>query len=129
MTAHTGYRSPLRWVIVLLWTGVAIWLMWTPNIPTPPSFLGDLTDKAAHFCLFAIHTALLAWALAGTAPMSRAARTAMLSIMAFSLVTELGQAFVPGRNVALLDLAANWLGAGMAMLILTRLFRPPARSA
>ena len=102
-------RSWLAWG----WTALVLALMWLPSVKSPPSFLGELTDKAGHLGVFGVLSALWLRALHNGDSPTRALRSALAGCLVFGLVTELGQGFVPGREVALGDLIANWLGVGL----------------
>jgi VanZ family protein len=109
--------SSIRWLAALLWTVLTLILMLTPGLPTPYTFLGDLTDKAGHLALFCVLAMLWSLALSSYLPMAKAFRFALGAAILFGGFTELGQYFVPGRDVALLDFAANTLGVGLGAVI------------
>lgn len=126
-TAAILSRPRARWGLALAWTALVIVLMWWPSMKTPPTFLGELTDKVGHFVVFGLFGALWLRVLdAGPAKPSQSAQRrlwlALGGCLAFSLVTELGQAFVPGREVALGDLAANWSGVGLGVAVMAFIF-------
>jgi VanZ family protein len=113
-------RSWLAWG----WTALVLALMWLPSVKSPPSFLGELTDKAGHLGVFGVLSALWLRALHNGDSPAHALRIALVGGLAFSLVTELGQGFVPGREVALGDLVANWLGVGLGSAVAAYSLRP-----
>lgn len=106
-------RPRARWWLAWGWTLLVIALMWWPSLKSPPTFLGELTDKVGHFVVFGVLSALWLRALPSGQPRRRALLTVVGGCLAFSLVAEVGQAFVPGRDIALGDLAANWTGVSL----------------
>lgn len=74
-------------------------------------------DKAAHFVTYAVF-ALLAWQARGVALPFGAL---CLAIAVYSALLEVGQSFIPGRQLSGADFIANVLGiCGMAGLLLWR---------
>lgn len=111
-------RPLARWALALGWTALVIVLMWWPSMKTPPTFFGELTDKVGHFVVFGALSGLWLRALYVTdLPQRRMVLAVFGACLAFSLITELGQSFVPGREVALGDLAANWSGVGLGLVV------------
>ena len=104
-------RSLIRWALAFGWTGLVFALMLTPGLEMPKTFLGDLTDKAAHFTVFAIFFALWYFALERTLPAGRALWLALAVTLVLGTATEVLQGVVPGRRVSAFDLVANWAGA------------------
>jgi VanZ family protein len=109
------------------------WWLWGPpvavmtaifvlsSLPGLPAPRGAFTDKHAHFLAYASLAALLFRALAGG---RRAGLTLGRGLVAAVLATAYGvtdewhQSFVPGRNAELDDLAADALGAVVAVGVL-----------
>ncbi|MCC7209173.1 MAG: VanZ family protein [Anaerolineae bacterium] len=119
-------RPRVRWALALIWTALIIVLMWWPSMKTPPTFLGELTDKVGHFVLFGALSGLWLRAVYGNnnsnkdlsaASLSRTALGVLGGGLVFSLITELGQHVVPGREATLGDLAANWSGIGLGIAV------------
>lgn len=110
------YRLPL-----LLWTGLVLLLLWWPGAPEGLDLSGlpEGFDRLAHLVVFGPFGYLVdrAWG-EGTGASRLAAVLAATVIL--GLVTEAGQAWVPGRSPEAGDLAADlagaflgWLGAGL----------------
>jgi hypothetical protein len=95
---------------------LACWLSLTPQPPQPEG-LPSGSDLIVH----AIMHGGVGLALLRGWPVGRAAPAAMLSL---AVGLEVGQAFVPGRDFSLADLAMNLLGAAAALGVMRAL---PAR--
>src|SRR5437867_1533817 len=76
------------------------------QIPTP-------WDKALHFGVFALITALLWIGTEGRAPLA-----VLGCVIAFGAIDELRQLYIPGRNAELADFFANAAAALMAAALL-----------
>jgi VanZ family protein len=87
------------------------------RLPMPPGIKPELTATVAHFTVYAVLAALLWWALAipGLAARRRLA-LAFAGAVAFGVSDEWHQSFVPGREVALYDIAVDALGALAAVV-------------
>lgn len=116
-------------VMIVLWLpgdvleSVARWARdWLPWQPTPSSDALGHTDKVVHFLLFAISGGLLAlaWRQVPGGPLWGL-------MIALALVTEAGQIFIPGRGWDWWDVAADMVGAGVAIIIV-RAVRPALKS-
>ncbi len=103
----------IRWLAALAWTVLTLFLMWTPGIPVPQTFLGDLTDKAGHLALFCVLALLWSWTALRYSPRLRAFRVTLIALTLFGACTELGQYFVPGRDVSFFDFLSNVLGVAL----------------
>src|SRR5438105_12325527 len=101
--AATHRMNWIRWLVALAWTLFTLFLMWTPGITVPKTFLGDLTDKAGHLALFCVLALLWCWLLTAYMPLRRAYRITLAAVVLFGGCTELGQYFVPGRDVEFFD--------------------------
>lgn len=108
MTARIGRTLP-----ALAWAGLIWWSSSTPGDGT--SWLAwawldlPLLDKVAHALLFGVLAALLRYA-------GLSAQGAIVGAVAWGVLDEVHQAFVPGRSPELGDLAADTLGATLAVL-------------
>lgn len=105
--------APL-WGPVVAYTAAIFWLSSLPDVPAPP---GPLTDKQAHALVYAGLTLVVARALArarwaALRPGLLVAAAALATI--YGLTDELHQAFVPGRDASIADLAADGAGAAAA---------------
>jgi VanZ family protein len=90
------------------------------SIPNLTHIPGDVSDKTAHFAAYAVLGALMlrarvgaSWTQAGAADVV----SAWVLTCAYALSDEGHQMFVPGRTAAWDDLAADALGAGVAVLL------------
>jgi len=75
-------------------------------------------DKFAHIGIFALLALLAAWGLDRAFPhwpRSRALLLALLLTVAYGASDELHQRSVPGRTPDVMDVAADGLGAGVAV--------------
>ena len=63
-------------------------------------------DKVAHFCTFALITALLWRGTAGDAPLA-----VLAGVVAFAALDEVHQLFLPGRSAEVLDFIADAVAA------------------
>ncbi len=134
--AYTGRVSRrqdafLRWTLALSWTAFCLLLMLLPDEGTIVNALslaaggGDLTDALGHVFLFGVLTLLWYAALLGRESKTPAMRQRDLWVAVgvgwlVSTASEVGQAFVPGRGMALLDLVANIFGPAVVLLWLRR---------
>ncbi len=84
------------------------------SLPAPP---GGMTDKHAHFVTYGALGALVVWGLTDRSP-ARTTWTVAVAAVALAAVygasDEWHQSFVPGREVSVLDWAADTAGAGLA---------------
>ena len=91
----------------------AILILWLSLMPSTGTHSGIThLDKLAHFCAYFIY-ALLA------APLIEKKRhrfTLFIALFSFGLLIECLQSLVPSRQMSLLDLAANTLGAGIGLI-------------
>jgi VanZ family protein len=110
--------SRLRWVAALAWTALTLFLMLTPSIKIPYNFLGDLTDKAGHLAAFCVLAILWYLVLTGYLPRSNTFWITLVLTVIFGACTELGQYFVPGRDVEFFDFVANALGATLGSALM-----------
>ena len=124
MTAWHWFRQrPLLylWLPVVVWMGLIFYLSAQPDLPTPPAgWAVRVISSAAHVFLFGVLAVLWARALGGRRYVWAVAFTLTL-LYAFS--DEFHQAFVPGRNPDLWDVACDALGAVVGLLGWYRLRR------
>lgn len=120
-------RAALAWGLVAVYMAL-IWVISSLQL-TPPvalSFAGR--DKVLHAIEYAGLGVLVAHAAMRTWPDRHVARTAAVGAFvaaSWGVLDELHQAFVPGRDADLLDIAADVLGgcAGAGARLLVRLRR------
>ncbi len=115
----------IRWLCACAWTITTLVLMLSPTVRLPTTFLGDLTDKAAHFVTFLLLAALWYSVLICYFSRQQALRVTLGIVLIFGALTELMQGFVPGRTTDVFDFAANALGtlAGTAAAYWTQQWR------
>jgi VanZ family protein len=123
----------LLWGPVLVVMGLIYYLSSLPDPGGPP---GGISDKTAHFLIYAALGASMIHALAG----GRSAAMTLPTILAaialatlYAVSDEIHQSFVPPRTPDILDLAADAAGAcagAIALTLVARLlsgwFRPSA---
>lgn len=87
-------------------------MLWGPWILEPERLLPAqyLIRKAAHFTEFAILSGLASWTL-------RARSCGYVYALAFALLDEWHQTFVPGRVGAWSDVGIDWSGASLAYVL------------
>ena len=116
MTAWHWFRQrPLLylWLPVIVWMGLIFYLSAQPDLPTPSSGLATrLISSAAHVFLFGV----LAWLWArALGPRRYGLAVAFTLTLLYALSDEFHQAFVPGRDPDVWDVACDLLGAALAL--------------
>lgn len=131
-TPGPANRLMRPWLFALLgWAGIIFLLSSFPNPPGPHG--PEWQSYAAHTVEYAVFAFLATRLLAAIWPASprwRLALAAWVLAVLYGLSDELHQAFVPGRDASLLDVAFDALGAavGAGFGALTGSLRGPARS-
>lgn len=101
----------LGWIIVILL------LTWTPGEALPkPEFLNvTLIGFLVHFGMFFVFSFLMTGAIIQTEKFNKASLNIFAVVLAasliFSLLTELGQIFIPGRYFQVVDIIINFAGS------------------
>jgi VanZ family protein len=111
-------RPAIRWAPAVAWAALIFALSSLSTLPAAP---GGITDKHAHFTVYGVLAALLVWGLTDRSLMRTTWRTAAAAVVLATLYgasDEGHQAFVPGREVSALDLAADAVGAATAAVAL-----------
>ena len=111
-------RHALRWAPAVLWAAMIFGLSSMSTLPPPPA---GLTDKHAHFAVYGVLAALLVWGLTDRSPGRTTWATAAAAVVLAALYgasDEWHQSFVPGRDMSILDLAADTAGATLAAVAL-----------
>ena len=110
-------RFLLYWIPLLAWMGLIFALSAQPDLPRPPGLLLEkLFDKAAHVVTYGILAWLLLRALRLRCSLSAALLIAVVAlVVAYGIGDEYHQSFVPGRDASLADVAADGVGAALAM--------------
>ncbi len=103
----------------------------TPNLGDLP---GGMSDKTAHVLAYAGLTLLVLRATSGmrwSGVTARSALAAWLVAVGYGVSDEVHQRFVPGRTAALDDLAADAIGAALAVALVflaARVLKRPDRA-
>ena len=108
-----------NWVPVILWSGLIFAFSSIPNLKLPSLGLG-FEDKIYHFTEFFIWGALYAKSYKMT-PGQKSIRGFMIALvigMAFALLDEGHQRWIPGRGFDWKDLLSNWSGLACSLLFL-----------
>ncbi len=109
----------IAWGPAAAWAGVLFFLSAIPGQPRPP-FLFDGEDTVAHVGLYAVLGALLARG-AGRRAADQPRPFVLWAVgFLFGASDEWHQAFVPGRDVSLGDLAADAVGVALGYWLFTR---------
>lgn len=122
MRARSRFRR-FASAVLLAWSAVIVFLLLLPGGDLPavpgwvPVLVAALSDKLVHCGLFFIWAGL-AMAASGRPSAKRALTLIFVSSVALGGALELAQAWVPGRDPSWADLAADALGALLALLIL-----------
>lgn len=88
-------------------------------------------DKAAHFCVYGVLAAAVIFAHSTDVKRQRPGKTAFTAVavcLLFGISDEFHQAFVPGRFVSGMDLAADFLGGLIISLFWLQRSRSRAES-
>ena len=112
-SARRAISGLTLWGPVVLYLGGITWLSHQPGLRPP----ANLPDWLLHGAEYGGLAALLARALRGTrgAFGSMAAAMAAAGCLAFAVLDEYHQSFVPGRDASLRDVAADSVGAALAL--------------
>jgi VanZ family protein len=102
--------------LFLGWIIISLILTWTPGDALPkPDFLDiSLTGFLAHFVMFTVFSFLLTGIFFGKGSRSvsngKIVSTVIFWSLIFSLITETGQYFIPGRYFQWVDIIINFTG-------------------
>lgn len=123
-----------RWFAVVLWMGLIFCVSAQPDLPHHSVEALDVTfKKLGHLAEYGILAGMVFWALVqdGESIHTRAILGAFAFAAMYALSDELHQRFVPGRDSRALDVALDMVGAGLALLAVSRVFlsrrSPPGR--
>jgi VanZ family protein len=115
-------RNP--WLPVVGWMALIFWFSSQPDLPHAPDELMDFFVKKGFHALEYGILAVLAWrALRHQGWSERASLRAWVLSALYAASDELHQAFVPGRTARPFDVAVDWLGAGLALLVVVYLVK------
>lgn len=119
MTKRSDRRTALvRYGPVILWALVIFCLSSIPNLSAPGSSFRIL-DKIAHFVEFGILGYLLMSAFASsrrTFPRTRIIAVLLVGI-SYSVLDEMHQSLVPGREMDFYDILADLFGVCLAVVL------------
>lgn len=114
-----GRRAP-PWVVAGAYAALIFW--GSTRTWSLPGAGGSDVSPIYHAIEYGILALLVLWALRSTGvPLARARTIAVAVALLYGVTDEIHQMFVPGRYPALLDLAADGVGAWIAV----RLRREP----
>lgn len=110
------------WIRFYIWLSAmaaTLFLLATPM----PEYQGDIEtyyDKVGHFLIFAVLAALSYWWLRVFKNLSLQFTLVLSGLIAilYAALTELIQAYVPGRTQSELDFAAGFIGACLVIIII-----------
>jgi hypothetical protein len=114
-----------RWLILIAFGGAVILLTTVSGrfivLRLYQRVVGETAvgDAILHGALFGLLTAILYWALRRRLSFAWAFGLALLIGLTLSALTEISQAWTPGRTMALSDLLANWLGVFVAATVVS----------
>ena len=111
----------LRALVPLALMGLIWWLSSRESSAAPHSVMMALLHNSMHVIAYAAvaGSLWLAWSRRPVATLQGyRSRAAWLIAVAYGVIDELHQSFVPGRNCSLCDLASDALGAALAVVML-----------
>jgi VanZ family protein len=110
-------NRPLRWAAVVAWMGLIFFLSAQPRLPlVMPTAWSQAQDVIGHFTVYAVLSVLVWWALRG-AGVRHPLLWALAATVFYSFTDEFHQSFVPNRHPDVFDLATDFVGAVIALLI------------
>lgn len=116
-------RFDLVQILAVAWTFGLCLLLWLPGDNMPDlgsSFFSSLprgADKWVHGGLFFFEMVWLAQALRRRPEIRQPLVTALVAVTFLAVLTEVVQAWVPGRSREVADLAANLAGTALGALV------------
>ncbi len=116
-------------ILAMAWMLLIIYLSNQPGIPldpeAPPSpfqLLPDLLTNLLHIPEYGILATLIWFSIRHRfSSAAKASLVVILSVLLFAISDELHQSFVPGRFASVQDIVSDFLGGGLALLLLVRL--------
>ena len=114
---HSPHHQAISFAVI-----IAV-LMLVPGGAMPPVPTYDWADKAVHLLVFLVMTVLAIRSFRALKRFKRPVLSAAAATLAYAVVLDLAQAFVPGRFWDPVDVLAGALGVGAAMLLQSRVDR------
>jgi VanZ family protein len=117
-------QRKLLLVCALGWAAVIFCLSQIPGADVPPVFFG--MDKLLHAGVYGILGFLVLGALSGTVQVRPIPRPwlAVLMVVAYGVLDEFHQHFVPGRTPDILDVMADAAGGMLGVWLFHRIVSP-----
>lgn len=111
---------PAAWCMATIW-----WLSDRSTLPKPPGFTAEVWSVLGHLGMFGLLGLTIWWALGMNSRLWDRDRTwwAIGIATAYGALDEFHQSFVAGRDSSLFDLAVDFTGAALAVLIIPRLYK------
>lgn len=111
---------PAAWVMSTIW-----WLSDRQTLPKPPGLTTEIWSYLGHIGMFGLLGLAIWWALGLNGRLLDRERSwyAIGIATAYGVLDEFHQSFVPGRDPGALDVAADFVGAALAVMIVPRLYR------
>ena len=106
----------LRWVAVVAWMGLIFYLSAQRGCRTSCRPDAAIQDIVGHFTVYAV-LAVLVWRAMRGAGIRRPILWALVAAVLYSFTDEFHQSFVPNRHPDGFDLATDFAGAVVALLI------------
>lgn len=119
------------WLLCLAWFGLIWWMSSQPGSREPVAWWVPVLSNGAHapvYGLFACWLALVVPRREGWPVLTGAKRAGLLvAIVVLGVVDELHQSSVPGRDLSVLDVVTDLVGAAVSLEIVAFLGREPQR--
>lgn len=111
---------PAAWVMATIW-----WMSDKSRLPGMPGFTQEVWSYLGHISAFGLLGLCVWWALGMNTRLLDRERTiyAIAITTAYGLLDEFHQSFVPGRDTSVFDLLADFAGATIAVIVISRLYR------
>jgi hypothetical protein len=119
----TAKPSALEWALIAAWTVVFCFFLLWPSKGTLVDGISEIfggaetTDAVGHTGLTFMETLVLDTVMRHYTTRTRAFFAAIACSLLLGLVLEVAQIWIPTRGFTVMDLAANWLGAGLFALL------------
>jgi len=115
-------RKNLTTISFFIWLALLLALTSLPHMPwNGPDGLG--IDKLGHLSFYAVLTYLYVLMRSARGKARRIPREVLLLMLLLPIFDEAHQLFIPGREVSLLDLAADLIGMALVLLLCLKTLR------